>query len=50
MNSDGCGYGVRLLKWAAMVGLGTGNDEGEDLMDGKGDRKRGIERIEEEQA
>ena len=35
MNSVGRGYGMKLLRWAAMVGLRVGNDEGEDLMDGK---------------
>ena len=50
MNSDGRGYGMKLLRWAAMVGLRMGDDEGEDLVDDRGDRKRGVERIEEEQA
>ena len=50
VNSDGRGYGMKLLRWAAMVGLRMGDDEGEDLVDGKGDRKRGVERIEEEEA
>ena len=36
MNRDGRGYGMKLWRWAAMVGLGTGNDEGEDLVDGMG--------------
>ena len=36
MNSDGRGYGMKLWRWAAMVGLMMGDDEGEDLVDGKG--------------
>ena len=36
MNSAGRGYGVKLLRWAAMVGLRMGDDEGEDLVDGNG--------------
>ena len=36
MNSVGRGYGMKLLIWAAMVGLRMGDDEGEDLVDGKG--------------
>ena len=35
LNSDGRGYGMKLLRWAAMVGLRMGDDEGEDLVDGK---------------
>ena len=50
MNSAGRGYGVKFLRWVAMVGLRMGDDEGEDLVDDRGDRKRGVERIEEEQA
>ena len=29
------GYGMKLLRWPAMVGLRMGDDEGEDLVDGK---------------
>ena len=36
VNSDGRGYGMKLLRWAAMVGLRMGDDEGVDLVDGKG--------------
>ena len=36
MNSVSRGYGMKLLRWAAMVGLRMGDDEGEDLVDGKG--------------
>ena len=36
MNSDGRGYGMKLLRWAAMVGLKMRDDEGEELKDGKG--------------
>ena len=36
MNSAGRGYGVKLLRLAAMVGLRMGDDEGEDPVDGQG--------------
>ena len=36
MNSNGHGYGMKLWRWAAMVGFMMGDDEGEDLVDGKG--------------
>ena len=36
MNNVGRGYGMKLLRWAAMVGLRMGDDEGEDLVDGNG--------------
>ena len=39
MNSDGRGYGMKLLGWAVMVGLRMRDDEGEDLVDGKGGSK-----------
>ena len=42
MNSVGRDYGVELWRWAAMVVLRMGDDEE------KGDRKRGLERNEEE--
>ena len=35
VNSEGRGYGVKLWGWAAMVVLRMGNDEGEELKDGK---------------
>ena len=36
MNSDGCGYGMKLWGWAAMVVLRMGDDEGGELKDGNG--------------
>ena len=36
MNSNGRGYGMKLWRWAAMVGLMMRDDEGEELMYGKG--------------
>ena len=36
MNRDGRGYGMKLWRWAAMVVLRMGDDEGEELKDGKG--------------
>ena len=36
MNSAGRGYGVKLWRLAAMVGFMMGDDEGEDVVDGKG--------------
>ena len=36
VNSNGRGYGMKLWRWAAMVGLMMRDDEGEELKDGKG--------------
>ena len=36
MNSAGRGYGVKLWRLAAMVGLRMSDDEGKELKDGKG--------------
>ena len=50
VNSAGRGYGVKLWRLAAMVGFMMRDNEGEDLVDDRGDQKRGVERIKEEQA
>ena len=35
MNSECRDYGMKLLRWPAMGGLRMGDDEGDDLVDGK---------------
>ena len=35
VNSECRGYGMKLLRWPTMGGLRMGDDEGEDLVDGK---------------
>ena len=35
MNSEYRGYGMKLLRWPSMGGLRMGDDEEEDLVDGK---------------
>ena len=48
VNSVGHGYGVELWRWAAMVVGEWGMMKKKGLRKGLGDRKRGVERNEEE--